>query len=159
MPRPRKEENKGYPTGWRIINGHFYFNVPKGLQKYWHGRQLFKLGETYEEAMECYLRHAASSEAQKDLPHDLLIDEKTIRKSAVAVPLAGVYILLKDQKIQYVGRSNTVLARIDAHVGMGVIEFDSYHYIPADGLQQEQLEKVLIGKFAPPFNTRGAPKI
>lgn len=50
MPQKRNPENKGFPPRWRWKNGAIYYQVPKGLEYKWDGKQLFRLGKTPSEA-------------------------------------------------------------------------------------------------------------
>lgn len=50
MPRKRASENKGFPTGWRLLHGAIYYSVPKGFEHLWDGKQLFRLGKNAPEA-------------------------------------------------------------------------------------------------------------
>lgn len=50
MPKPRKKENKGLPSRWRHLHGAYYYQVPKGKEAEWDGKQLFRLGKSLPEA-------------------------------------------------------------------------------------------------------------
>lgn len=50
MPQKRNPENKGFPPRWRALHGAIYYQVPKGLESKWGGKQLFRLGSTPSEA-------------------------------------------------------------------------------------------------------------
>ena len=49
-PKPRRPENRGYPTGWRWKHGAWRYRVPEGLEHLWDGKREFKLGRTDVEA-------------------------------------------------------------------------------------------------------------
>ncbi|MFM0155690.1 integrase [Paraburkholderia sediminicola] len=50
MPRPRKKENQGLPTRWKLHHGAYYYLVPSGLEAAWDGKKKFRLGATLPEA-------------------------------------------------------------------------------------------------------------
>ena len=50
MPKPRKSENKGLPTRWRVARGAYYYQVPPGFEHLWDGKKTFRLGKTLPEA-------------------------------------------------------------------------------------------------------------
>lgn len=50
MPRKRKPENKGLPARWRYTRNAYYYQVPPGLERFWDGKQTFRLGSTLPEA-------------------------------------------------------------------------------------------------------------
>lgn len=45
-PRKRNKENVGLPKRWRFLHGAYYYEVPKGLEEFWDGKRLFRLGRT-----------------------------------------------------------------------------------------------------------------
>lgn len=50
MPRKRNLENKGLPERWRFTRNAYYYQVPRGLEYLWGGKQTFRLGKTLPEA-------------------------------------------------------------------------------------------------------------
>jgi integrase len=50
VPKLRKAENKGLPARWRVLHGAYYYQVPKGLEAMWEGKQLYRLGKSLSEA-------------------------------------------------------------------------------------------------------------
>ncbi|RKE35229.1 phage integrase family protein [Paraburkholderia sp. BL23I1N1] len=71
MPKPRKKENKGLPSRWRHSHGAYYFQVPKGLEPAWDGKQLFRLGKTLPEAYKVWADRLATIDDAKTIA-DLL---------------------------------------------------------------------------------------
>ncbi len=67
MPKPRKKENKGLPARWRIAHGAYYFQVPKGFESKWDGKQLFRLGKTLPEAYRTWADRVASIDDAKTI--------------------------------------------------------------------------------------------
>jgi integrase len=50
MPPKRKAENKGLPARWTLQHGAYYYRVPPGLEAFWDGKQMYRLGKTLPEA-------------------------------------------------------------------------------------------------------------
>lgn len=46
MPKARKPQNRGLPARWCLRHGAYYFQVPPGLEQYWDGKKLFRLGSS-----------------------------------------------------------------------------------------------------------------
>ena len=65
----------------------------------------------------------------------------------------GVYFLIKDDEIVYVGQSTNIFARVTSH--SRTKEFDSFTYElkpKATSFELDQLETKYIGKFTPKYN-------
>jgi hypothetical protein len=152
MPRPRLKENAGLPNRWRKIKGTYFYQVPPGHEKFWNHRQTFRLGSSMEEAQKKFDEMIMASACLE--PGQELLSAEVIADSARPRPEAGVYFLLSGERIVYVGRSNSILSRIATHSQKGVIEFDSFHFVKAEGLEQERLEALYICTFKPIYNTR-----
>lgn len=71
MPRPRKKENKGLPSRWRHVHGAYYYQVPKGLEEAWDGKQLFRLGRSLPEAYKVWADRLSTIDDAKTIA-DLL---------------------------------------------------------------------------------------
>lgn len=63
----------------------------------------------------------------------------------------GIYFLVSDGSIVYVGQSRNVHVRVMEHYRSGR-SFDSYTYIPCDGASLDVLEAAYIDKFSPEQN-------
>lgn len=50
MPRPRLKANSGLPRRWRLKNGAYRYQVPKGERDRWDGKAEFTLGKTLPDA-------------------------------------------------------------------------------------------------------------
>lgn len=64
--------------------------------------------------------------------------------------LCGVYFLVKDERVVYVGQSTNIAARISQHVG--VKDFDGYAFIQCDADNLDMLESLYIHVLNPPLN-------
>lgn len=90
-------------------------------------------------------------EAIKKLTSGVLLREHEIVEHAVpATTAVGVYFLIQDKRIVYVGQSTNVFSRIFTHIGSK--KFDSYVYIPCEKEKLDKLESLYIHFLSPPLN-------
>lgn len=67
--------------------------------------------------------------------------------------VAGVYLLVRDGEIVYVGQSGNVYSRIAKHMDTARFEFDSFSiFICVDKNDRLKMETELIHKYQPPEN-------
>ena len=59
----------------------------------------------------------------------MLSHDSIVKASEPIVGRHGVYFLIKNKKIIYVGKSNNVIRRIGKHIGDGEKDFDAVTYI------------------------------
>jgi len=93
------------------------------------------------------------------LPHRLLTALNEIphpyhEVMEASVPIGancGVYFLICDRQIMYVGKSLDVLDRLSKHRRAGRV-FDSYSYISCSPADVGRLESLYINAFLPPWN-------
>jgi len=77
-----------------------------------------------------------------------------LRKYPINQPLVGVYLLLLNEEIVYVGASLEMPERVNAHRRNGR-PFDRVVYIPTAADEREVLEQILIRAINPPQNRNG----
>lgn len=65
----------------------------------------------------------------------------------------GVYFLIKNGVVVYIGESNNILMRIGQHIAEGVKDFDSFEIYPTS--DRKRLEGFLIMAFKPKYNISG----
>ncbi len=133
-------------------------------QVYCHGQRRSKLCNTREEAevwaekIEGRLRAAVSSVdevvprrmllALEALPHSL----SDVLASVVKAPTScGIYFLVKDMEVIYVGQSVDLFNRISKHRRAGV-DFDSYSFIECERRELDALEMMYVTAFMPKQN-------
>lgn len=126
MNRKRKPENKGLPTGWRLLHNAYYYKVPAGLEYLWEGKQLYRLGKTLPDAYRAWSdrilagekartigqlldRYMAEVVPTKDISSQptQLIQIKQLREVFGEVPLTGikprhVYLYVDKRKVKYI---------------------------------------------------------
>lgn len=92
--------------------------------------------------------------AARNLPVHL---EDVLASAAPASSFTGIYFLIFQQDVVYVGQSIDVLGRISRHKREGK-EFDSYSYILCQPEKLNELESAYIASFMPWLNfTLGRP--
>lgn len=64
----------------------------------------------------------------------------------------GVYFLIKDKQIVYVGMTASFISRIADHISEGVKDFDSYYLHPTDDSVAPAIESYYITLLQPRFN-------
>jgi hypothetical protein len=67
-----------------------------------------------------------------------------------AVSACGIYFLIDEKKVVYVGQSVNVFSRVFAHLGSK--NFDSYVYLPCEKEKLDKLESLYIHFLSPPLN-------
>jgi hypothetical protein len=148
MPRERSEINKDLPRRWGIKHGAYYYQVPEQERPYWNHQALFRLGKTLEEAHATFNKQIEKAKKRK-LP-SVDIDKKTILENAIPRPASGIYFLIKNEEIIYIGKAVSVFARLIQHP----VKFDKFHFIQCEEKDLSITEKVLISKFKPAQNIR-----
>lgn len=89
----------------------------------------------------------------------LTLDEETIVSLAVPVDdLCGIYFLVRDARVVYVGQSTNVFRRVAQHMNNGM-EFDAYHFLPVPVHELDKVEDKYIRLLKPKLNKRGAKKV
>lgn len=71
-------------------------------------------------------------------------------------PACGVYFLIRDDRVVYVGQSVEVHSRVTLHHSRWK-QFDGYTYIPCEPEQLADLERYYIRLLAPELNVAGVP--
>ena len=71
--------------------------------------------------------------------------------------IQGIYCLLQDERIVYIGQSNSIIRRVGFHLGQNRKVFNQFSYIELSD-RRDDLEYELIEKFRPKYNILGNPK-
>lgn len=82
------------------------------------------------------------------------IDKQSIISAASVVPLpkTGIYFLVSENEIVYVGQSTNILDRIGVHLREKRIIFEKACWIEVQKQYLNSVEQLLIKKFNPKFN-------
>lgn len=106
-----------------------------------------KLSQLREEVQ----REVKFGEAVKKLTTNVLLRENEIVEHATPVSTAcGIYFLILEKKIVYVGQSTNVFSRVYTH--LQTKQFDSYVYMPCEKDMLDKLESLYIHFLSPPLN-------
>jgi hypothetical protein len=97
--------------------------------------------------------------AIKDIPR--LREELANASSPINVsePICGVYFLMVDTEVVYVGQSVNILSRIATHASEGQKDFNRWCYLNAQRRQLDELEMFYIVLLRPRYNVRGKPTL
>lgn len=71
--------------------------------------------------------------------------------------IAGIYCLLQDEKIVYIGQSKSVIRRIGWHLSTNKKKFNKFSFLVLKH-RRDDLEAELIEKFQPKYNRQCNPK-
>jgi hypothetical protein len=141
MARPRSASNKTFPRGLREKKGYYSYRSPLD------GREI-GLGRDRREAFHYAITNNAATAAvqQKYCGDASLLSADQISAAAKPVSaLCGVYFLLKNDQIVYVGKSINVHSRLSEHYAKKVMAFDRFHIVPCDPRDVDHLEALYIG--------------
>lgn len=109
--------------------------------------------EELEKRRDSLMAHCANSTLAAELTGSGLCAESVLVKKSVAwKAVCGVYFLIKDQKVIYVGQSVDIFRRISNHATK--IDFDRIAYEPCKEQYLDWLESVYIHFLQPPLNGR-----
>lgn len=93
-------------------------------------------------------------ELSANAPLSILKSKKEIIDDAkIFMPKCGIYFLLEDSQIVYVGQSVNIYARIANHANENLKKFTHYSFIECDRKDLSELEALYIGYLAPKLNT------
>lgn len=79
-------------------------------------------------------------------------EREIVAASSADIPMSGVYFLIREKRIVYVGQSVSVLGRIGNHAAEGVKDFDSYAFIECKKENLNILESIYIHILSPEYN-------
>jgi hypothetical protein len=95
-----------------------------------------------------YWKRTAAAAAKKG-GWSLLSKDEIVKRSLPYGGFSGIYFLIKDSRVVYVGQSTNVYARIDKH---GTKDFDAYAYVPCRRENLDAMESRYIHLLRPPQN-------
>jgi hypothetical protein len=85
--------------------------------------------------------------------HEAPLDYDEIVKGTIPTSImCGIYFLVKNERIVYVGQSTNVLRRVARHIEDGK-DFDSFSITPCPKPDLDRMEAVYITAFYPELNT------
>lgn len=86
-----------------------------------------------------------------------LLNEEIILSRAQKINFAektGIYFLIKENKIVYIGQTINFDARISQHIQKKRIVFNSVYYLPISDVEMKFVEEKYIKKFKPRYNIK-----
>ena len=86
----------------------------------------------------------------------LKLTRKYLNKLMVVESVTGIYFLVKDEKIVYVGQSTNIFARVGTHKTDK--DFDKAVYFECPSTELDDLEYELINILQPKYNKSGNPR-
>lgn len=85
---------------------------------------------------------------------DCSYSEQDIVETAIPTGIpTGVYFLIAEGRITYVGQTKDVFARVSKHRRDGKV-FDAYNFIPCDAADLDRLESMYIAALLPHQNSK-----
>ena len=149
-PKPRNDYNLGLPYRWRKNHGAYYYRVPEGDEHRWAGRKDYWLGKTFDQALQEYERVVTNNKSlEKELgefPDEIEIAAK---KVDIGEDRTGVYFLLRENRVVYVGQTRNVLSRLASHKDKN---WDGLFFLPAPLLYLTLIEAYYIHLLDPEYN-------
>lgn len=89
-------------------------------------------------------------------PNTYLLDLKNLIKAKMKLNedfiLCGIYFLIKNHNIVYVGSSSHLFTRIKSHITENKKDFDSFSYVVCEEQDRLLLESKYILKYLPKYN-------
>lgn len=95
-------------------------------------------------------------EQYKDRSYRMLTEAEIIADALILGKICGVYFLIKDRRVDYVGQSLDVEDRLREHRQAGKA-FDSYFWVACHAKDLRRLETAYIRLLDPPGNTFKPP--
>jgi excinuclease UvrABC nuclease subunit len=80
--------------------------------------------------------------------------ERLIAEAVTCTAIRGIYFLIKDRELIYVGQAVNIYNRVASHKSQGVIDFDSYNWIECNVPDLTAVEVEYILAFRPRLNQR-----
>lgn len=81
------------------------------------------------------------------------LDEHEIIVRSIPMSDTGIYFLVSENSIVYVGRSVSFITRLQDHLRDEGKTFDRVYFLPCSSEEIDHLERAYIQKFRPPLNT------
>lgn len=78
--------------------------------------------------------------------------EDIVETASKYKPVIGIYFLILDKEVVYIGQSININSRVASH--FGVYEFDSYSFIECPVSDLDLVESIYIQAYLPPLNGR-----
>ncbi len=107
------------------------------------------IGRLREKLASLQRYHAAAVVHAELTGRTLLTEEEIVAASSSWARSCGVYFLILNGRVVYVGQSVHVFSRINSHTSKN---FDSYAFVPCSEAMLNKLESLYIHVLKPPLN-------
>ena len=155
MARNRRADRADWPPNlYEKRPGYYVWRHPKTMEVRGIGRNL---EEAKQQAVEANLQVAWSTPLPARLSAMAALSclhlHTIVRNSApIDETLAGIYLLLRDSAVVYVGQSLSAYGRVRQHQLEGTKAFDRFTVIRCPVSALDALERAYIAKFQPEYN-------
>lgn len=166
MASPRRDDRANWPRGlYEPRQGYYVYRSPMS------GRTITIGRESLKDAIDVvnYFNKQAEQIAEGDDMQRLaransltdsrgLLDAEFITKKAMVFDgITGVYFLLKDDAIVYVGKSISIMGRLCRHEAEQKKDFNRVFVVECPKASMDRLERLYIEKFKPLYNASTPP--
>lgn len=150
MGRTRTRDKK-LPRNLYCRNGYYSYRHPIERVEYGLGRDRLS---AVMHARTCNQTLAANTVARRVAEGltTMLTPLEIVSAAYDRNDLSGVYFLINNGEIVYVGQSMNVHKRISEHARQKEKEFDAFHYVVCDPAMLDELENAYIIALAPRYN-------
>lgn len=73
---------------------------------------------------------------------------------SIEPPIRGIYFLLMRGEVVYIGQTHHLAQRIIGHRDRGAFHFDEVRYLQMDSGNMNRVEREMIARFRPAFNSK-----
>lgn len=160
MARRRSEDREGLPKNLYVNGaGYFWYKDRNNGKTRGLGRdrdEAIRVANKMNESMGIFPEDASFGRQRhisKLLPEAYLADSS----KAIGV-VCGIYFLIREKRVVYVGKSTNIHWRIGNHLVDKKKRFDAYNIVECKPEYLDELEAMYIAKFIPEFNI-AAPKV
>jgi len=161
MAKPRSAERAGWPLGLREPRpGYFTYRSPLTGKEVGLGTDFESAKkQAHKEAQHVINVRQAQRDIRKDAVHGVrdrrgLLEPQHIAAEAMLYDaVIGVYFLLQDDEVVYIGKSNDALRRLSQHRAENQKTFNRVFMVRCQLVELDRLEALYIDKYRPKYNT------
>lgn len=120
---------------------------------YCYERAVQAHGHTIPPSYKSLREHMGEAQAGRAPRNEALLNERSIQAASAPISsICGVYFLLSDGEIVYVGASRNIMRRVSQHLDDDSKTFDSVSFIETSEQAMFRIESAYIEKFRPKLN-------
>lgn len=148
-----RTRNRKLPQYLYCRNGYYSYRHPIDRREYGLGRNRAR-AVLQANATNRGLAHAAVTARMAEGLMHLLTGDEIVAAAVARSAICGVYFLIDDLEIVYVGQSENVHDRLSAHIRLKEKQFDSFHFVECHPALLNELEHSYIAALQPKHNIR-----